>query len=391
MLIKNGTIVLKDGLLRGDLRIEDGRITEIAPDIQVGTDSVTYAEGLYICPGFVDIHTHGGYGFDFMESSDEAFSAALAFHTESGTTTVVPTSCTSGKSDIINFLAYAKKYISSPPDAIARVPGVHLEGPYLSARNKGAQNPKFLAVPDVDDYSYMLEYKDVIKTVTLSPELPGAEKMARELSLAGITVSGGHDDGIYPEFVGTVDAGMTHLTHLYCAMSELRFKDGVRNVGLREYALIEDRLTAELIADNKHIIRELGMMIYHAKGSEKLCVVSDSLSAAGMPIDGRSYKIGAGEDAQRIVVSDGVARIADTGTFAGSITPVLKMVKNLVEWGIPLVEAVKMGSLIPARIIHEDHRIGSIEVGKLADICITDKDLNVKSVLVGGEIIKSLF
>ncbi len=388
MIVKNGTVVLKDGLLKGDLKTEGDKIVAIASSIPENGEKIIDAKGLYVCPGFVDIHTHGGYGFDFMEANDEAFSAALSFHTDQGTTTVVPTSCTSAKADILRFLAYSRGYISDPSSTLARVPGIHLEGPYLSMRNKGAQNPAFLAVPDTDDYSYMLDYKDVIKTVTISPELSGAEKMARELSDAGITVSGGHDDGIYPEFVGTIEAGMTHLTHLYCAMSEVRFKDGVRNVGLREYALIDDRLTAELIADDKHIMRELGRMIYRAKGSERLCVVSDSLSAAGMPSGEGRYKIGVGEGAQYIKVSDGVARIADTGTFAGSITPVRQMVKNLVAWGIPIVEAVKMGTLIPARVIHEDSRIGSIEVGKLADLCLLDGEFDLKGLLIGGNVIK---
>ncbi len=387
MLIKNGCIVLKDGLFEGDLKIEGGIISEIGKALECDTDNVIDAEGNYVCPGFVDIHTHGGYGADFMQATNGAFASALGFHTDNGTTTVVPTSCTASKKEIIDFLEYSKRYMADPERRLARVVGVHLEGPYLSLRNKGAQNPDYLAVPDVDDYSYMLAYKDIIKTVTISPELSGAQKMASELSSAGITVSGGHDDGIYPEFMGTIDAGMTHLTHLYCAMSELRFKDGVRNVGLREYALVEPRLTAELIADNKHIIKELGMMIYNAKGSDKLCVVSDSLSAAGMPADGRSYKIGAGESAQRIVAADGVAR-TEAGIFAGSITPVSRMVKNLTEWGIPFVEAVKMGTLIPARVIGEDKRIGSIEVGKLADVCIMDKCFNVKNVIIEGQIIK---
>ena len=387
MLIKNGHIVLPDAVFDGDLRIENGKITEIGADLCSSSGEVIDATGLFVCPGFVDIHTHGGYGSDFMESTYDAFSAALSFHRDNGTTTVVPTSCTAPKGEIVAFLDFARKYISENKEKILRVPGVHLEGPYLSVKNKGAQNPNYLAVPSSDDYSYMLAYKDVIKTVTISPELLGAAEMARELSGAGITVSGGHDDGIYPEFLPTVDAGMTHLTHLFCAMSDVRFKDGVRNVGLREYALIEPRLTAELIADNKHIMRELGLMIYNAKGSEKLCVVSDSLSAAGMPNDGKTYKIGAGENAQRIIAADGVAR-TEAGIFAGSITPVLKMVKNLTEWGIPFVEAVRMGTLVPARVIHEDCRIGSIEVGKLADLCIIDKDFSVKTVIIDGQIVK---
>ena len=386
MLIKNGRIILKDTVFDGDLKIEDDKITELGVDLRSDSGEVIDAGGLYVCPGFVDIHTHGGYGFDFMESTEQAFSRGLAFHTDSGTTTVVPTSCTAPRTEIIAFLDYSREYISKNNLSLARVMGVHLEGPYLSEKNKGAQNPKFLAIPAIDDYSYMLAYKDVIKTVTISPELPGADKMARELSSVGITVSGGHDDGVYPEFVPTIEAGMSHLTHLFCAMSDVRFKNGVRNVGLREYALIEPRLTAEIIADNKHIMRELGLMIYNAKGSEKLCVVSDSLSAAGMENDGKTYKIGSGENAQRIVASDGVARTL-AGIFAGSITPIVGMVKNLVGWGIPIVEAVKMGSLIPARIIHEDSRIGSIDVGKLADICIDD-DFNVKNVIIGGKTVK---
>ena len=386
MIIKNGHIVLADRVIDGDIKIADGKIAEIGVEAQFDGDVID-ATGLYVCPGFVDIHTHGGYGADFMESCRDAFSDALRFHRDSGTTTVVPTSCTAPKNEIIDFLEFSKKYIADPDTELSRVFGVHLEGPYLSVKNKGAQNPNYLAVPATHDYSYMFTYKDVIKTVTISPELDGADKMARELSSVGITVSGGHDDGVYPEFVPAIDAGMTHLTHLFCAMSDVRFKDGVRNVGLREYALIEPRLTAELIADNKHIMRELGLMIYNAKGSEKLCVVSDSLSAAGMPNDGKTYKIGAGENAQRIIAADGVAR-TEAGIFAGSITPVLQMVKNLTEWGIPFVEAVKMGTLIPARVIHEDNSIGSIEVGKLADICIIDDSFNVKNVIIGGQIVK---
>jgi len=146
MLIKNGCIVLEDRIFKGDLRIKDGVIAEIGVDLCSDSDTVLDADGRYVCPGFVDIHTHGGYGSDFMESNREAFTSALRFHTDSGTTTVVPTSCTAGKNDLVNFLKYSQEYMSDPERDIARVPGVHLEGPYLSVRNKGAQNPDFLAV-----------------------------------------------------------------------------------------------------------------------------------------------------------------------------------------------------------------------------------------------------
>ena len=295
MLIKNAKIVGLHSVKCGDVRIVDTKISEIGEKLSaMPEESVIDANGNYVAAGFVDIHTHGGYGADFMDCTDEAFGKALSFHLENGTTTVVATSCTAPREQIIEFLEFSKKYMSSEKSTGAKVSGVHLEGPYLSVRNRGAQKLEELAVPERDDYSYMLEHSDIIKTVTISPELAGADKMTKELSEKGIMVSGGHDDGIYPEFMPAVKNGMRHATHLYCAMSELRFKDDVRNVGLREYVLTDDNITAELIADNKHIIKELGMMIYNAKGSDKLCVVSDSLSAAGMP-----------SDAQPVILSSG--------------------------------------------------------------------------------------
>ena len=234
----------------------------------------------------------------------------------------------------------------------------------------------------------MLDYAEVIKTVTISPELPGADKMTRELKLRGIVVSGGHDDGIYPEFMPAVEAGMSHLTHLYCAMSDLRFKDGRRNVGLREYALTDDGLTAEIIADNRHIPPELARLIVRAKGADRVCTVSDSLRAAGQPADGRVYKLGSDEDAVRFVIGDGVAVVENSATYAGSITPVRRMVKNLIDAGIPLADAVKMGTLTPARIVGEDKKIGSIEVGKYADICILDESFELVNLVLNGRKVK---
>ena len=231
----------------------------------------------------------------------------------------------------------------------------------------------------------MLEYADVIKTVTVSPELAGADKMTKKLTEKGITVSGGHDDGIYPEFMPAIENGMRHATHLYCAMSELRFKDGVRNVGLREYVLTDDNITAELIADNKHIPPELARMVIRAKGADRVCVVSDSLRCAGMPDDGRLYRLGSGDSAQLVKVNDGVATLADGSKFAGSITPVRKMVKNLIDAGIPVCDAVRMGSHTPARIIGISDELGSIEIGKRADLCILNESFEIQKVIIDGE------
>lgn len=388
MLIKNGRLVLASEIVSADILIEDGKIAKIGKDLTDPLGEVIDADGKLVTPGFIDIHTHGGYEADFMDSTDEAWGAALAFHLDNGTTSVIPTSCTAPTESIVRFLDFVRSYTASVHEGRARVLGAHLEGPFLSVKNKGAQKLEQLCVPDKDDYSYMLRYSDVIKTVTISPELPGAGEMTKKLTERGIVVSGGHDDGIYPEFMPAVEAGMSHLTHLYCAMSDLRFKDGRRNVGLREYALVDDRLTAEIIADNRHIPPHLARLIVRAKGADRVCTVSDSLRAAGQPADGRVYKLGSDEDAVRFVIGDGVAVVENSATYAGSITPVRRMVKNLIDAGIPLTDAVKMGTLTPARIVGEDGRLGSLEEGKCADICILDDNFELDTLVLNGKKVK---
>jgi N-acetylglucosamine-6-phosphate deacetylase len=385
MIIKNGNVVLPTQIVNANIRVENGKITEIGAYVLPKTDEeVIDASGKFITSGFVDIHTHGGFGADFMDKSNEAFSKALSFHSSNGTTSVVATSCTAPKQEIIEFLQFCKEYIKTQ-DGVSRVVGAHVEGPYLSKRNKGAQKEEDLAVPSIDDYKYLLDFSDVIKTVTISPELDGADVMTKKLVEKGVTVSGGHDDGVYPQFMPAIENGLSHLTHLYCAMSEVRFVDGVRGVGLREYGLLDDRLTAEIIADNKHIPPQLALLILKAKGSDKVCVVSDSLRCAGMKKDGRVYKLGSGENAQDVIIGDGVATLADGSRFAGSITSVREMVKNLVDAGVPLVDAVRTGTLNPAKVIKIDNEVGSIEVGKRADICILSQDLDLVGLVSNGK------
>lgn len=386
MLIKNGNVIGLTSVDQMDIRIQDGYIVEFGGALQAKKNEKTFdAGGRYVTAGFVDIHTHGGYGADFMDCNNEAFEKALRFHLDNGTTTVVPTSCTAPQQQIVDFLQFAKSYMQAQKSDNAKVVGVHLEGPFLSVKNRGAQKLEELAVPNKDDYSYMLDFSDIIKTVTISPELDGAAEMTDTLTKKGIMVSGGHDDGIYPEFMQAIEKGMRHATHLYCAMSELRFKDGVRNVGLREYVLTDDRVTAELIADNKHIPPELARMVVRAKGADKVCVVSDSLRCAGMPNDGKLYQLGSGETAQLVRVNDGVATLADGSRFAGSITSVRQMVKNLIGAGIPICDAVRMGTLTPAEIIGEAQKIGSIEVGKRADLCVLREDFEIEKIILEGK------
>ena len=228
-----------------------------------------------------------------------------------------------------------------------------------------------------------------LSTVTLSPELDGAAEMTASLTAAGILVCGGHDDGSKPEILPVIAAGLSHLTHLWCAMSTVQMIDGTRYPGLLEIGLTNDNLTAEVIGDGYHMPPELLQIVYRCKGAEKMCIVSDCLRAGGMPDDGRLWALGS-EGLQQFVVDGGVGRLPDRTRLAGSIQPLSRMVKNFVDdAGIPLADAVRMASLTPAEIIGAADRIGSIEVGKCADLCLFTPELIVHSVMLDGVFIKN--
>jgi len=383
MIIRNGNLILEDRIAYGvDVKISDGVIVDIGVSLADDGESID-CTGKYVSAGFIDIHTHGGYGSDFMDASDEAFDNVLRFHLDNGTTTVIPTSVTAPVPLIVSFMDKAREYMAKAAP-YAHVRGVHLEGPFLSVKNKGAQKEEYLLDPMKDDYSFILEYKDIVKTVTISPELDRDGSMTEALTKEGIMVAGGHDDGIYPEFVPSIEKGLRHLTHMFCAMSDVRFKDGRRNVGLREYGLIDEGLTAEIIADNRHIPPELARLIFKCKG-RGMCVVSDSLRCAGMPNDGRLYRLGSGDDetAQLFKVSDGVAVLSDGTRYAGSITPVHKMVKNLMAAGIDAVDAFAAATSVPAGIIGATD-IGKLEVGCKADLLVLDDKFDIEKIYINS-------
>lgn len=388
MLIKNASLILKDEIIKANLLVQNGRIAQIGGNLQDSEE--LDLEGKYLAPGFVDIHNHGGYGYDYMDNTVEAFENILRFHSDNGITSAVASTVTAPQETIEKTLSVAREVVGKK-GAHAKLLGVHLEGPYLSFQNKGAHAPAYLRVPAQDDYTYILENADAIKHITISPELEGSVELTKKLVEKGIVVSLGHDNAILPELLPVVEAGASNLTHIYCAMSMVVMKNNKRYVGLREYGLIDDNLTAEVIADNHHITPELLKMIYKCKGADGMCLISDCLRAGGMKADGTLYSLGKKDDptSQQFKVADGVAVLADGKTYAGSIQPISQMLKNIVfDGGVPLVEAVRTVSLTPARIVKADKEIGSIEVGKCADFCVLDKDLRVEQTIIDGKIIK---
>lgn len=388
MLIKNASVILKEKIVKTDVLVKNGRIVDIGD--RLTDEKVLDLEGKYLAAGFIDIHNHGGYGYDYMDNTVDAFENILRFHSDNGITSAVASTVTAPRETVEKTIAVARE-VAAKKGAHARLLGVHLEGPYLSFQNKGAHAPAYLKVPAQDDYQYILDNADIVRQLTLSPELDGSVELTQKLVEKGIVVSLGHDNAILPEILPVVKAGASNLTHIFCAMSMVVMKNNKRYVGLREYGLIDDSLTAEVIADNYHITPELLKMIYKCKGGDGMCLISDCLRAGGMEADGTLYSLGKKDDptSQQFKVADGVAVLADGKTYAGSIQPISQMLRNVVfDGGVPLVEAIKMVTSTPARIIKADKDIGSIEVGKYADFCVLDKDLRVEKTIIEGNIIK---
>ncbi len=391
MRITNGILVLPDRLLRGGIELENGHIAAILPECTAEVGDID-ANGSYISPGLIDIHVHGGGGYDFMDCSHEAFEGACRFHLSHGVTTLLPTSVTAPVELIERFLSTLRSEMKNNRMLL----GAHTEGPYLSKKNRGAQPERYLRVPSIDSYAFILKNSDIIKTVTLSPELDGSAEMTSALRSVGIVVCGGHDDGRKSLSTAAIDAGLSHLTHLWCAMSTVGMYSGVREPGLLELGLSNDSLTAEIIADGYHMPPELVKIVYRCKGADRLAIVSDCLRAGGMPPDGRLWTLGAepelyDDDAPkptRFIVSNGVARLPDNTRLAGSIKSVGEMLTWLYkELGdeIPICELFKLASLTPARIIGIDKTHGSLEVGKTADIAIFDRELQTRAVIKNQE------
>jgi N-acetylglucosamine-6-phosphate deacetylase len=271
----------------------------------------------------------------------------------------------------------------------AVIAGIHLEGPFLSREHRGAHPEKYLLTPDARYLSEIKEFRDIIRTVTIAPEIEGALRAIKEFANWGVLVSGGHDMATEKIIAQAIANGMRHTTHIFCVMSELRKIGNYRTLGLNEYTLLDDRLTTEIIGDNRHIPPLLAKLIYKCKSSKGVCLISDCIRAAGMPVEGEGY-VGRSHQSNSLefVIRDGIAMIPDGSRFAGSITTIDTMIKNMVrDAGIGLNDAVRMATLTPAEIQGIDHRKGSLEVGKDGDIVIIDPDFRVHKTILAGRVV----
>lgn len=372
-IIKNGTLLIKNN------KIE--LVSEVAIDT---TDyQIIDAKGNYISPGFIDIHIHGGGGFDFMDGTEEAYLKIAEIHAQYGTTAMAPTTLTCAKEDLLKAIDIYKSAASKNKGA--QFIGMHLEGPYFALSQSGAQDPRYIRNPDIEEYNEVIAKGDVIKRWSVAPELPGAIAMGKYLKENGIIAAIAHTDAIYEEVVEAVENGYTLATHLYSAMSGVTRRNTYRYAGVIESAFLIDSMDVEIIADGIHLPPPLLKLVYKIKGPDRIALITDAMRAAGMP-EGDSI-LGNKDTGLKVIVENGVAIMADRSSFAGSVATTDRLVRTMVQMAdIPLVEAVRMISKTPATIMGIEANKGSLTIGKDADVVIFDDNINIKTTMVNGEI-----
>jgi N-acetylglucosamine-6-phosphate deacetylase len=382
----NARLIRRDGVLQhGYLQEENGRIVSLGDMLHCPplSGETVDCRGLYLSPGFIDLHTHGAGGFDFMDGRTEDILGAARAHMAHGTTALMPTTLTSSDEDLFGTID-AYRQAAQVKTNMPRLLGLHLEGPYFSPTEKGAQDSRYLRNPTPEHYEHILEYADgAIGRWSVAPELPGALEMADRLSGTGILLSAAHTGATLAQMEQAFAHGITHLTHFYSGMSSIVRINGMRTLGVVESGYLLDGLTLEIIADGMHLPPELLRLILRCKNHDQISLCTDSMRGAGMP-DGKSL-LGSRKDGQEVFVENGVAYMPDHSCFAGSVATTDRLVRVMVyKAGLAVWEAVKMMSLNPARFIGRDGELGSLDVGKQADLVLFDDDILVQSVYVAG-------
>lgn len=382
-IIKNGRVITPDGIIDGYVLYEDGKISEIGAGYSMPqADEVIDAQGRYVSPGFIDIHTHGAGGADYMDGTLEAYLTAARMSARHGATMVYPTTLTSSNEVLFDTFDLYEQAVAANTEGAA-FGGLHLEGPYFNPKQAGAQDPRYLRNPQPEDYLEILSRSNNIARWSFSPELDGAPEFAAELSKRGIIAAAGHTDATFEQCDEAFKNGCSLITHFYSCISTIIRKNSYRIAGVMEYGYYQDGMAVEIIADGHHVPSSLLHLIVKVKGVDNVVLVTDSMRGAGMP-EGPSI-LGGLADGQECIVENGVAKLLDGSGFAGSVCTTDRLVRTMITiGGCSLEQAVQMASLNPARVMGVADRKGSLEAGKDADIVIFGYNVEVFATIVSG-------
>lgn len=333
------------------------------------------AQGSWLLPGFIDVHVHGGYGADFMDAKASSLETITRFHSSMGTTSIVATTMTATREAISDVLESVHSYRSSDMP-YAQVVGVHLEGPFINPDKVGAQNPKYVVLPQIEWMKAWYElYPGLVKILSLAPEREGALEMIAWCRDHGIAASAAHTDSTYDDIQAAVQHGLSHSVHMYNAMKPLHH----REPGTVGAILTTEAVSAEIIADGIHVHPACIKLLAAMKQKQNLLLITDAISAAGL--DDGSYQLG-GLD---VTVKDGVARLKDGDSLAGSTLTMIRGFRYLVEQvGLSVEEVSRYASGNPAKLLGISETTGSIAAGKHADLVIVSPNLELQQVYIQG-------
>ncbi|MBQ6364807.1 MAG: N-acetylglucosamine-6-phosphate deacetylase [Oscillospiraceae bacterium] len=373
MLYRNANIFTgEEGFLVGSFAVEDGRFASIIPGKTDG-DGVDL-QGATVLPGLIDVHNHGNSGADFSDGDYEGLVTMARFLAQNGVTSFAPASMTLPYDVLAEAFAAGVRLKKEQPKGCSRIVGINMEGPFFSEKKKGAQNADYLRAPDFNAFQALYNGCDgLIRLVDLAPELPGAVEFTRKAKNL-CTVSEAHTDAGYDDACAVFDAGATHITHLFNAMPGIHHrKPGVIGAGSER-----ENVVAELICDGFHVHPSAVRLAFRLFPG-RICLISDALRCTGMP-DG-DYPFGG----QTLTLKNGEARMPD-GAIAGSTATLYQCMCNAVSFGIPVEEAIRSATIIPAREVGCDAILGSVSVGKLADFIVCDEQFQRKAVYMEGEL-----
>lgn len=373
MLIRNGLVFTDDcRFASADILFEGDRIKQVAPAGSLTSHDMIDAEGGYVLPGFVDIHTHGCVGSDFCDADAAGLEKMLAYYGGQGVTTLVPATMSFNEPILGDVLKTAVPYFHKEGyGAVLR--GVNMEGPFINIEKKGAQNGEYIMAPEIAMFDNLNELSGGnIRMVDIAPELPGSMEFIKQISRKCV-VSLAHTNANYNQASEAFDAGAGHVTHLFNAMPGFAHRDpGV--IG----AASDKARFVEIISDGFHLHPSVVRSVFRWFGEDRVCLVSDSMRACGMP--NGEYDLGG----QQVFMKDGKATLAD-GTIAGSATPLAEMCRRAVRFSVPIEQVIRAATINPAKAVGLDNEVGSLTPGKRADIVIWNRDLQTSRVIVGGK------